>query len=715
MKRLVSLFFLCLLAMGLTSNAMNQAKINYYEILGVAQDATAQEISKAYKTLARQNHPDKHPGDKAAEERFKLITTAYETLKDDSKKLNYTYYLGSIGFLQGEPFYSNRIYDKPVARNNGSDNASNAAQNDPFADFFNKYGGKDGGFHSPKCYSCNVSKSGLWRSQSPCCMQKFHLCDDCVDHFANNKKGMKCPHCPKIFVVEGNKFDFNLKETFKCNGPGCTKITTKRYNNPCCFLSSKISLCSTCSAKPQIQCPNCTKNIDIESKSGSVKLKKPVAMKYCSGHLCFNKIPETTQSYHNPCCYSQISLCAICLTQAQMQCPDCKGNIEIERKYGSINLKKPVAMKKCSNFSCNIQIPITTRRNFNPCCGYTSAIYLCETCLTKSQILCPNCTGIIDVERKYGSINLKKSITMKKCSEIFCFTQIPETTPFDYSPCCYSKMSFCGKCSTKKDMRCSVCHEEIEIESKFGEIKLKKKQKPIAMKKCSNRSCYRQIPHDTEFGLNPCCFGDISLCGTCSLKTHISCPHCYNRVDIKRNIDGRVRFEKPIRHQPVPNVPFGQRPNHTRSFAGSFVGKAVLLGTATTALWYCSSAWRKHSLRNELDAIKQHANKLIEERYLYSYEMCELSPFLSDQFNIVQLIQKLTYYTSNTVDIENAINGFDEAIGSKNSNQHATEDCFEELVSVIDDCKNRVGSPKTSILGAGFIAIGGVLLGKKLL
>jgi molecular chaperone DnaJ len=65
------------------------AKRDYYEVLGVAKDSSKDDIKKAYRRLAIQNHPDKNPGDKAAEERFKEATEAYEVLGDDQRRQAY--------------------------------------------------------------------------------------------------------------------------------------------------------------------------------------------------------------------------------------------------------------------------------------------------------------------------------------------------------------------------------------------------------------------------------------------------------------------------------------------------------------------------------------------------------------------------------------------------------------------------------------------------
>lgn len=62
---------------------------NYYEILGVPRDAAADDIKRAYRQLARQYHPDLNPGDKTAEERFKLLGEAYDVLSDESKRSQY--------------------------------------------------------------------------------------------------------------------------------------------------------------------------------------------------------------------------------------------------------------------------------------------------------------------------------------------------------------------------------------------------------------------------------------------------------------------------------------------------------------------------------------------------------------------------------------------------------------------------------------------------
>ena len=64
-------------------------KRDYYEVLGVSRNASKEDIKKAYRKLAMQYHPDRNPGDKEAEEKFKEAAEAYEVLSDDTKRSNY--------------------------------------------------------------------------------------------------------------------------------------------------------------------------------------------------------------------------------------------------------------------------------------------------------------------------------------------------------------------------------------------------------------------------------------------------------------------------------------------------------------------------------------------------------------------------------------------------------------------------------------------------
>ena len=81
------------------------AKRDYYEVLGVKKGASDDEIKKAYRKLALKYHPDKNPGDKAAEEKFKEINEAHDVLSDKQKRARYDQFgHAGVGGASGNPF-----------------------------------------------------------------------------------------------------------------------------------------------------------------------------------------------------------------------------------------------------------------------------------------------------------------------------------------------------------------------------------------------------------------------------------------------------------------------------------------------------------------------------------------------------------------------------------------------------------------------------------
>lgn len=76
---------------------MAENKRDYYEVLGVDRSAGNDEIKKAYRKLAIKYHPDKNPGDKEAEEKFKEAAEAYDVLSDAEKRAKYDQFGHSMG------------------------------------------------------------------------------------------------------------------------------------------------------------------------------------------------------------------------------------------------------------------------------------------------------------------------------------------------------------------------------------------------------------------------------------------------------------------------------------------------------------------------------------------------------------------------------------------------------------------------------------------
>lgn len=109
------------------------AKRDYYSVLGVSRTASAEEIKKAYRKLAMKYHPDKNPGDKAAEDRFKEVTEAYDVLGDPQKKQNYDQFGFAMGGPQGQGFGGFENYQGFDPRN--------AQSSEQFQDFFSDFFG----------------------------------------------------------------------------------------------------------------------------------------------------------------------------------------------------------------------------------------------------------------------------------------------------------------------------------------------------------------------------------------------------------------------------------------------------------------------------------------------------------------------------------------------------------------------------------------------
>lgn len=125
---------------------METMKKDYYEILGITKSATKIEIKKAYRKKAIQYHPDKNPGDKKAEEMFKLAAEAYEVLSNDDKRARYDQY-GHAAFEGG------------FGNSGGGFGGMN--MEDIFSQFGDIFGGGFGGFNTGRRQQRQVKGSNL--------------------------------------------------------------------------------------------------------------------------------------------------------------------------------------------------------------------------------------------------------------------------------------------------------------------------------------------------------------------------------------------------------------------------------------------------------------------------------------------------------------------------------------------------------------------------
>ena len=127
---------------------MAENKRDYYEVLGVKKDASAEEIKKAYRKAAMKYHPDRNPGDKEAEEKFKECGEAYEVLSDDGKRQRYD----QFGFAGVDPSYG--------AGGNGPYGAGGFGGFGDFGDLGDIFGEFFGGGRSSRASQQNAPRRG---------------------------------------------------------------------------------------------------------------------------------------------------------------------------------------------------------------------------------------------------------------------------------------------------------------------------------------------------------------------------------------------------------------------------------------------------------------------------------------------------------------------------------------------------------------------------
>lgn len=195
-------------------------KRDYYEVLGVAKTATADEIKKVYRKLAVQYHPDKNPGDKAAEDKFKEISEAYAVLSDAEKRSAYDRF-GHAASQQGGGFHSG--YEGFSASN------FNDLFGDIFGDIFGMRRGAGGGRSGGRRRGSDVeAKLELSLEEAALgCEKTLQLpkeisCEECSGSGVQSGKARTpCPECQGAGEVRFQQGFFSISRPCgKCHGEG---------------------------------------------------------------------------------------------------------------------------------------------------------------------------------------------------------------------------------------------------------------------------------------------------------------------------------------------------------------------------------------------------------------------------------------------------------------------------------------------------------------
>ena len=233
-------------------------KRDYYEVLGVSKTATDDELKKAYRKLAKQYHPDLHPGDKEAEAKFKEINEAYEILSDADKRAKYDQY----GFAAFDPNSGFGGFDGGFG---GFDDLGDILG----SIFGGGFGGFGGGFGGGGQRRNNGPRKGE--------NVRVNLTLDFEEAVFGCKKEIPvnmvetCPDCKGTGCAEGT----HPETCPDCGGRG----TVVRTQRTAMGMMQSTSQCPRCNGRGQVihtPCPTCKGN-------GRIRKKKTVSVNIPAG------------------------------------------------------------------------------------------------------------------------------------------------------------------------------------------------------------------------------------------------------------------------------------------------------------------------------------------------------------------------------------------------------------------------------------------------
>lgn len=237
------------------------SKRDYYEVLGVDKSATPDAIKKAYRKLAMQYHPDRNPGDKTAEEKFKEINEAYEVLGNEDKRAQYDRY-GHAAFEQGAGGSGFDGFS-------GFTGFSGGDYSDIFGDIFNMFGG--GGSSS---YSSGSAKNGPRKGSD----LRVNINITFEEAAFGCEKKIKltrketCTECGG----SGAKPGTSAKTCDKCGGTGQMRVTQKSILG----MMQTVRTCDKCGGSGQIIETPCEKcgGSGTEKNVRSITVKIPAGV-----------------------------------------------------------------------------------------------------------------------------------------------------------------------------------------------------------------------------------------------------------------------------------------------------------------------------------------------------------------------------------------------------------------------------------------------------
>jgi molecular chaperone DnaJ len=226
---------------------------DYYATLGVARDASAEEIRKAYRRLARKHHPDLNPGDKAAEERFKKVQEAYDVLSDAKKRQMYDQFgvysearPGAGGGHGWSPHmgFGGFDFEDLFARAGGPGAAK--SQGPSFSDLFSQLFGRRAAAEEPAQPQAGTDLEyglsiGFWEAirgtQVKLNVARQETCPSCGGTGGGGGGGTSCPECHG----SGNVTQMAGAMRFTLNCPRCGGSGRLRNTCTACYGDGRVS------------------------------------------------------------------------------------------------------------------------------------------------------------------------------------------------------------------------------------------------------------------------------------------------------------------------------------------------------------------------------------------------------------------------------------------------------------------------------------------